>query len=78
MFESGRDFVFKLVPIDGRPTAASASRITALQHEVGYYSVENEAIEVVALCECGEVGACLRGVFGVQLNDDAALDRHGD
>jgi hypothetical protein len=47
----GRDFVFKLFAIDGFTTSTSTRGIASLYHEVWYYSVEDQAVEVVALRE---------------------------
>jgi len=44
-----------------------------LNHEVGYNSVEYEAIEVVALSESFEIVAGLRRMIVVELDDESAL-----
>jgi hypothetical protein len=44
-----------------------------LNHEVWYYAVENQTVEVVALRERREVFACLRRVIVVEFDNDGAL-----
>jgi hypothetical protein len=67
------DFVFEFLAVDGLPAASSARGITSLYHEIRYYAVEDDAVEVVALCEGGEVLACLRRMVVVEFDDNGAL-----
>lgn len=73
MFQFGGDLVLKFFTVDGCTTAAGASRIAALNHEVRYYAVEYESIEVVSLSESAEVLARLGCMVIVKLDDDGAL-----
>lgn len=53
------DLVLELLAINGTSASSSASRVTALDHEIWDHTVENEAVVVAALSELREVFACL-------------------
>ena len=67
------DFVFKLFAVDGFTASTGACGIASLYHEVWNYAVEDQAVEVVALRERGEVFACLGRMVVVEFDDDGAL-----
>ena len=73
MLQCGRDLVLELLAVDGGAASPGARRITALNHEVGYYAVEDLVVEVVALRKGGEVLARLRRMVVVEFNNDDSL-----
>lgn len=69
VLEANRDFVLKLVAIDGAAASPCACRVATLDHEVGNNTVEEGGIEVAAADESGEVGAGLWSVLSVEFQD---------
>lgn len=59
MLKARVDLVFELVAVDGATAAAGAGGVAGLEHEVGDDAVEEDVVVVAALCEGGEVFACL-------------------
>jgi len=66
-------FILELLAVDGRAAPSSACRVTALDHEVGYYAVEYEAVEVVPLGKGREVLASLWRIVVVEFDDNGTL-----
>lgn len=66
-------FVLELLAIDGCAAPSGACGVTTLDHEVGYYAVEYEAVEVVTLGEGREVLACLWRIVVVEFDDNGTL-----
>lgn len=73
MLEGGRNLVLELGAIDRCPAPPGARWVAALNHKVGDDAVEDEAVEVIALGEGGEVLACLGRVVAVELYGDGPL-----
>lgn len=74
MLEGRVDLVGELVTVDGCAASSSASRITALDHEVGNDAVEDGAVVVAAADERREVVARLGRVGRVELEGEGALE----
>lgn len=73
MLECWRYLVLELLAIDGCAAASSACWVPTLDHEAGYDAVEDQAIEVVALSESGEVLARFWRVVVVELDYNRPL-----
>lgn len=73
VLELGADLVLELVAIYALTSSSSTRGVAALDHEVWYYAVEDQAVEVVALRERREVFACLGRVVVVEFDDNGAL-----
>ena len=69
MLQGAVDFIGELV---ARATGAGASRVAALDHEVGDHAVEGHAVVVSALGEVEEIGASDRDLRGEEPGVDVA------
>lgn len=70
MLQGSLDFVFELFTIDGATTAAGASRVASLDHEVRDDAMKDDVVVVAPLSESREVLAGFGGVVVVKLQDD--------
>jgi hypothetical protein len=73
VLELGADLVLELLSIDTLTSSTGTRGIASLNHEVWYYAVEYQAVEVVALRKRREVFACLGRVVVVEFDDNSAL-----
>ena len=73
VLEVAGDFVFELATVNGFPAPPRPRRISALHHKIAYYTVENSAVEVARVRQCGHVITGPRCVLVVQLNDKSSL-----
>ncbi len=73
MFQLGRDLVFELLAVDGGSAAPRPGGIARLEHEVGDYAVEEEAVVVAARGEGAEVCAGFGGMVVIELDYYGAL-----
>ena len=62
MLQRGGDLVFEFLAIDRCPAPPGTGRVAGLEHEVGYYAVEEEGVVVAAPGESFEVFAGLGAV----------------
>lgn len=70
MLQGGRDLVLEFLTVDGRPAAPGPGGISSLEHEIGYYTVEEEIVVVAAAGEGLEVFTGLVGYLaGCQMVD---------
>lgn len=74
VFQRRVDLVFKLVPVDTRPSAPRPRRVARLDHKVWDDSVEDDAVVVVSLRQRRKVLARLGRVLVVQFHRDRTLE----
>ena len=73
MFQGGLDLVFEFLAVNGAATAARASGVASLYHEVGNNAMEDDIVVVASLGEGREVLAGFGSMVVVEFDNDRTL-----